>query len=112
MTEATLVLKQHLKELGVFTLAEVRVCQHRKFLFDLAEKRSIENKKRPVLAFEIDGGIWTGGRHVTGAGRQRDMEKDAEANIAGYLVWHFTPQMVMTGKAKDYIRRWLDSCAG
>lgn len=55
------------------------------------------------LACEIDGGIWTRGRHVRGAGYRRDCIKGNEALILGWRVLHFTPDMVTDGSAIQYI---------
>lgn len=52
-----------------------------------------------MLIAEVDGGIWTGGRHVTGNGFEKDCEKMNAAVIAGYKVLRFTPDMVKRGEA-------------
>src|SRR5690349_11590041 len=59
------------------------------------------------LAMEVDGGIWSGGRHVTGSGRLADMEKQSEAAILGYRILYVTPEQVRNGAALDYIQRAL-----
>lgn len=55
------------------------------------------------LACEIDGGIWTRGRHVRGAGYRRDCIKLNEAVILGWRVLRVTPDMVTDGSAIQYI---------
>lgn len=35
------------------------------------------------LALEVEGGTWTGGRHVRGHGYERDCEKYGEAVVLG-----------------------------
>lgn len=62
-----------------------------------------------MLAVEIDGGIWTAGRHVTGSGFTRDAEKMSEAAIAGWRVIRVTPKMVEDGIALSYVERALGS---
>jgi hypothetical protein len=57
--------------------AEYRFHPARKWRFDwawIAEK----------IALEVDGGVWTGGRHTRGAGFLKDMEK---MNAAAALRW-------------------------
>ena len=51
------------------------------------------------LAVEVDGGTWSGGRHVTGAGYARDCEKHNLAVAAGWRVLRFTGEMVRDGRA-------------
>lgn len=45
-----------------------------------------------MIAVEIEGGVWTGGRHTSGSGFLGDMEKYNEAAAAGWRVLRFTPQ--------------------
>jgi very-short-patch-repair endonuclease len=51
------------------------------------------------LICEIEGGIWSGGRHVTGSGFQRDCEKYNAATLKGWRVFRFTAEMVQSGDA-------------
>lgn len=68
----------------------------RRFRFDLAWPDH-------TLAVEIDGGIWIGGRHTSGAGYRRDCVKGNEAILLGWRVLHVTPDMVTDGTALQYI---------
>lgn len=56
----------------------------RKWRFDYA---------RPDLkiAIEVDGGVFTGGRHSGGVGQVKDFEKMNNACALGWLVYHITP---------------------
>lgn len=56
-----------------------------------------------MLAFEIEGGTWTGGRHVTGQGFQADCLKYAEAMRLGWKVYRVTTAMVSDGSALRYL---------
>jgi len=60
-----------------------------------------------LLALEVDGGIWSKGRHVTGTGRLANMEKQSEAAILGYRILYVTPQQMNDGTAIDRVRRAL-----
>lgn len=51
------------------------------------------------LAVEIEGAIWTGGRHQTGSGFTADCEKLNAAILLGYRVLRFTTDMVSSGEA-------------
>ncbi len=59
------------------------------------------------LLVEVDGGSWTGGRHTTGTGFERDCLKLAEAVILGYRVIRVTPRMVDDGRALALVERAL-----
>lgn len=43
------------------------------------------------LALEVEGGIWTEGRHTRGAGALADLEKYSEAAILGWRIIYATP---------------------
>lgn len=57
------------------------------------------------VAVEVDGGTWIGGRHVTGAGFERDAEKLNTAAVEGWLVLRVTPAMVDDGRALRFVER-------
>lgn len=57
------------------------------------------------LALEVEGGVWTGGRHTRGAGFLRDMEKYNAATIAGWRVLRCTPEMMDNGQAAALVER-------
>lgn len=58
-----------------------------------------------LIAVEVEGGIWVGGRHVRGEGYEADCEKYNEAQLAGWMVLRFTPGMIKRGKAGDVIEK-------
>jgi very-short-patch-repair endonuclease len=66
---------------------EYRFHPKRRWRFDLA----IPELK---VAIEIEGGIWTGGRHTRGTGYQKDMEKYNAAQMLGWKVFRYTPQQL------------------
>jgi very-short-patch-repair endonuclease len=51
------------------------------------------------LIVEIEGGVWTGGRHTTGKGMTADIAKYNRATLMGYRILRYTPEMVMMGTA-------------
>lgn len=59
------------------------------------------------LMLEVDGGVWTQGRHTRGSGRIADMEKQSEAAILGWRILYVTPEQVSNGAALDYVQRAL-----
>jgi very-short-patch-repair endonuclease len=46
------------------------------------------------LAIEVEGGSWSGGRHTTGTGFEKDCEKYNEAAILGWTVIRVTSKMI------------------
>jgi very-short-patch-repair endonuclease len=59
------------------------------------------------VAVEVDGGTWTGGRHVRGAGIEADCEKVSEAAVLGWRVLRVTGDMVRSGRAVMLVGRAL-----
>lgn len=77
---------------------EIRFHPTRKWRFDYAWPEYDQ------IAVEIEGGIWSGGRHVRGKGYLGDLHKYNEAARLGWRVFRFTPQQVKTGEAQSYMR--------
>jgi very-short-patch-repair endonuclease len=74
----------------------------RKWRFDFAWPQ----KK---IAVEIDGGVYKKkGRHAQTGGIIKDCEKLNEANIQGWHVLRFTPDMVLSGIALQVTERALN----
>ncbi len=78
--------------------------KRRKWRFDLAWPDLL-------IAVEVEGGIWTNGRHVRGEGYEGDCEKYNEAQLAGWMVLRFTPGMIKKGHASDVILKALRRAA-
>ena len=57
------------------------------------------------IGLEIEGGIWSRGRHVRGIGYRDDCEKYTEAAILGWRIMRFVPEMVMSGYALSAVKR-------
>ena len=66
-------------------VAEFKFCPSRKWRADFA----IPSHR---LLVEIEGGVWSGGRHTRGSGFIGDMEKYNMAAILGYRVLRFQPK--------------------
>jgi len=52
-----------------------------------------------MVAVEIEGGTWSGGRHTRGMGFERDCEKYNQAALDGWTVLRATGAMVRDGRA-------------
>lgn len=69
---------------------EYRFHPSRKWRFDCAWREQ-------MIALEIEGGIWSQGRHTRGAGFLGDMEKYNAAVLLGWRVLRTTPQTLADG---------------
>ena len=79
---------------------ELRFAPPRRFRFDYAWPDH-------QLAAEVDGAIWTGGRHTRGVGFERDMEKLNLALLHGWRVARFSTSMVADGRALGVLEQLL-----
>lgn len=64
-----------------------------------------------LLAIEVEGGQWIGGRHTTGKGFEADLEKYNEAALRGWIVIRVTPRMIDDGRAINLVVRGLTTTA-
>lgn len=56
------------------------------------------------LAVEIEGGIWTGGRHNRGVGMVGDMRKYNAAALMGWKVLRFDGDAIKSGEAINTVQ--------
>ena len=93
------LLDFHLKAERIPYQTEVRFHPKRRWKFDylIGEK----------LAVEVDGSVYSHGRHTRGKGYEADCEKLNEALILGYRVLRFSTGQVKSGMAIDTIKRIL-----
>lgn len=77
---------------------EHRFHPKRRWRFDFADVRK-------MVAIEVEGGTWSNGRHVRGAGYESDCVKYNEAALMGWKVIRVTSTMVRDGRAIDFIKR-------
>ena len=59
------------------------------------------------IGIEIEGGVWSGGRHTLGNGFIEDMEKYNAATMMGYQVIRFSTEQVKSGKAIKQIEKMV-----
>ena len=82
----TKVVLAYFKSMGIpDPETEYKFCVDRKWRFDFAW---------PVyrVALECEGGVWTGGRHTSGSGFVKDMEKYNFAVCDGWAVLRCVPR--------------------
>lgn len=60
-----------------------------------------------MLAAEVDGATWAGGRHTRGKGYEGDCRKVNAATVLGWRVLRFTGDMVESGEAVGMIQQAL-----
>lgn len=59
------------------------------------------------VALEVEGGVWVGGRHTSGAGFVKDMEKYNEAACMGWRIIRCQPRQLCTMQTVETLRRAL-----
>lgn len=74
---------------------EFQFCPGRRWAFDFAWPDF-------MVAVEIEGGVWSGGRHVRPEGFEKDIEKYNAATKLGWRTYRFSGTMVSNGSARDY----------
>lgn len=79
---------------------EHRFAPPRLWRFDLAWLDS-------MVAVELEGGVYSGGRHVRGKGFTADCRKYGEATARGWLVLRCTREMVEDGEMVTLLGRML-----
>ena len=90
----TLICKS---ELGVECVKEFKFHPVRKWRFDYAIPSAL-------VALEVEGGVWTGGRHINPKGFLNDMEKYNSATLMGWSVYRTTPDDLYTGKTLKLLK--------
>ena len=90
--------------IGIEPIPEYKFHNSRKWRFDYAFP---EQK----VAVEIEGGIWTQGRHVRPYGYRADMEKYNAAAALGWKVFRFEPSKITTTKTLQLLKLVIkDEC--
>jgi very-short-patch-repair endonuclease len=60
------------------------------------------------IAVEIEGAIWTHGRHTRGAGFVKDIEKYNAAAKLGWRIFRFSPSQLKRGEAQTFIKEVME----
>ena len=89
-----------LKALKIDFEQEFKFHQRRKWRADF-------HLKGRMILIEVEGGIWSGGRHTRGKGYIGDMEKYNAAAMLGYQVIRFSTEQVKSGLAIQQIEKMV-----
>lgn len=90
------------KEHGINLVPEYKFLPDRKFKFDFAIPEL-------MIALEVEGGIWTGGRHTRPVGFKKDMEKYNLAASNGWLVLRTTPGEVCMEDTLEIVKKTINT---
>lgn len=90
------------KEIGITPVMELKFHPVRKWRFDFAFPYQ-------KIALEVEGGIWTGGRHTRGSGFLGDIEKYNQAVCLGWSVLRTIPSQLETNQTIELIKKTLES---
>jgi very-short-patch-repair endonuclease len=88
-------LQLHLRAEKVLFICEYEFCPGRKWRFDFV----LTGEEHRKIGIEIEGGVWSGGRHTRGKPFERDCEKHNMAVKLGWSVLRYSTDMVLAGDA-------------
>lgn len=91
----------HCRVSGLTPEREYKLCAGRRWKFDFAFPDR-------MLAIEVEGGIWSGGRHTRGSGYAKDMEKYNAAVKLGWRVLRYSTDMVLAGTAIEEVKEMME----
>ena len=100
VSEGESTLTQHLKAYKIEFIQEFRFNPERKWRADF---HLVGTK----ILIEVEGGIWSGGRHTRGKGYIADMDKYNSATALGFSVYRYSTEQVKSGKAIEEIMKLL-----
>lgn len=87
---------------GLAPVAEYKFDEQRKWRFDFAFPST-------RVALEVEGGVWTGGRHTRGAGFLKDIEKYNRAAVLGWRVLRTTPSELCMGETIEMVKAAMNN---
>lgn len=87
---------------GLSPETEYRFDPKRRWRFDFAWPTHL-------LALEVEGAVWTNGRHTRGSGFIKDMEKYNRAAVLGWRVLRTTPSELCMQETVEMIKNALNA---
>lgn len=85
------------QELGIAVVKEYRFHPRRKWRFDYAIPQC-------RIALEVEGGVWTQGRHTRPQGFLGDIEKYNTATLMGWKLLRTTPDRLMSENTIEMLK--------
>lgn len=106
----TNVVIDYYAEHGIDLVPEHYFHPERRWRFDFVVKsKALHSKDNDVkVAIEVDGGLFSGGRHSRGAGAVKDMEKLNTALTLGWRVVRTTPQDVCMIDTVEIVKKVIE----
>lgn len=84
---------------------EIKETTHTEYLFHPTRRWRFDYAIPSLqIAVEIEGGIWSRGRHINPVGFLKDMEKYNTATAMGWRVLRTTPELQMRKQTLDMIK--------
>ena len=93
-------LSAQMDDAGLIYTSEYRFHPVRKWRIDFA----FQDAK---LAVEVEGAVWSGGRHTRGGGFEADCDKYNALTLAGWRLLRFTNSHIKSGEAIQTIQAAL-----
>ena len=62
-----------------------------------------------MLAVEVEGGAWVGGRHTRGKGFLEDLRKYQEAQTMGWTIYRTAGELIKSGEAVETVRQLIQA---
>ena len=100
VSEGEAVLSQHLRAHNISFEQEFQFNADRKWRADF-------HLIGMGILIEVEGGIWSNGRHTRGKGYLGDLDKYNAATMMGYQVIRFSTEQVKSGKAIEQIEKMV-----
>jgi very-short-patch-repair endonuclease len=97
----TSLLERYCKSLGVTLEKEYKFVPRRRFRADYAIREW-------RILIEVEGGVWTRGRHFRGKGAVQDMAKYNLATVHGYQLLRFTPSQFKETQGIEWLNMWYN----
>ena len=104
----TLIFITYCKEMGLPPpKLEFTFCKGRKWRFDFVWLYSDFEGVKGRVALEVEGGVFSGGRHTRGAGFLKDIEKYNTAQLLGFILLRTTPTGLCKIETIEMVRKAL-----
>lgn len=96
------------KDIVVKWFAEHGLIAEPEYRFHAIRKWRFDFMFQPDIALEVEGGIWSGGRHTRGTGFKADIEKYNTAVELGWKILRCVPDDLCTMETVLMIKRTMN----